>query len=79
MTTTPADGWCDTEGAALFLKRSKRTLEDWRRLRVGPNYFKLRRAVLYSLADLQAFMESGHVDAAKGPEVSLRAVREAGK
>jgi hypothetical protein len=66
VTTNSAKVWVDTEGAAAFLSRSRRTLEDWRRLRVGPNYYKVRRAVRYSLADLQAFMESNHVDAATG-------------
>lgn len=43
--------------AADSLKRSVVTLERWRRLRIGPPFFRVCGRVLYSAADIAAWIE----------------------
>ena len=47
----------DTPGAAVLVHRSARTLEAWRRTGYGPRYLRLRRMVLYRVADIQAWLD----------------------
>lgn len=44
--------------AAAILGLSVKTLQQWRFCATGPVYRKLGKAVRYSLADLQAYVES---------------------
>lgn len=44
--------------AAGSLKRSIPTLERWRRLRIGPPFYRVCGRVLYSRADIAAWIES---------------------
>lgn len=45
-----------TPEAAEFLKISPRTLEGWRRRDEGPKYSRLGTVVVYTVGDLQAFV-----------------------
>ncbi len=47
----------DTPRAAQFVGVSKRTLEKWRYEGIGPPYLKLGRRVLYSMADLEDWID----------------------
>lgn len=48
--------------AARFLSISPRTLEQWRRKRRGPAYYKVGRLVRYLLADLIQFQEANRIE-----------------
>jgi hypothetical protein len=43
--------------AAAHLKRSVVTLERWRRLRIGPPYFRVCGRVLYDAVDIGRWLE----------------------
>lgn len=45
-----------TPEAAEFLQVSPRTLEGWRRRGEGPRYSRLGTVVVYTVGDLQAFV-----------------------
>lgn len=45
-----------TPEAAEFLQVSPRTLEGWRRRGEGPKYSRLGTVVVYTVGDLQAFV-----------------------
>ena len=49
---------CTTSDAAAYLHKSTSTLEKYRVAGNGPRYRKLRRHVLYRLADLDAWVEA---------------------
>jgi hypothetical protein len=49
-TITPRD-------TAALLNRSVETLERWRRLRIGPPFYRLCGRVLYNAADVTAWIE----------------------
>jgi len=51
-------GYVPPETVAKAVSRSLVTLERWRRLRIGPPYYRVNRRVLYKLADVQAWVES---------------------
>ena len=46
----------DTEEAAGYVKRSPRTLEGWRGVKIGPPYLKLVGRVMYDLDSLDRWM-----------------------
>ena len=46
-----------TPEAAEFLQISPRTLEGWRRRGEGPKYSRLGTVVVYTVGDLQAFVD----------------------
>lgn len=46
-----------TPEAAEFLQVSPRTLEGWRRRGDGPKYSRLGTVVVYTVGDLQAFVD----------------------
>lgn len=46
-----------TQEAADLLSLSKRTLETWRITGNGPRYYKLGRAVRYSVIELETFQQ----------------------
>ncbi len=56
VQTVPAH--VDTRRAAELLGMSRRTLEKWRGEGSGPPFLKLGRRVLYSVADLEAWVRS---------------------
>lgn len=47
-----------TRDAARYLSLSHRTLEKLRVTGAGPQYFKMGRAVLYAISDLEAWLAS---------------------
>lgn len=47
-----------TEAAALYCGVAKHTLDKWRGLGCGPKFSKLGRRVVYSVADLDAWLEA---------------------
>ncbi len=49
----------NTENAANALGITRKTLERWRITGEGPTYIKLGRRVVYSVADLEGFVEKG--------------------
>ena len=53
-----AGSFVDTRQAAELIGMSKRTLEKWRVEGNGPPFLKLGRRVLYSRADLKAWLLS---------------------
>jgi hypothetical protein len=55
------DQWLSTEQAAAFLHKSAATLQNWRNLGRGPAYHR-GIPVLYSVADLNAYMARQRVD-----------------
>lgn len=59
----PDDLLSESEVAAM-LKLAPGTLRNWRSLKVGPRWTKLRRAVRYRRVDLDAFIASGMGEAA---------------
>ena len=64
-----------TREAAMFLGLSPRTLEKHRTYGTGPIYRKLGGRVVYALADLQQWADSGTVSATSDP--NSKAVRPA--
>lgn len=54
-----APDWLKLAEAARYLHRSRRTLYEWHRLRVGPRAYKVGYNVLYRKADLDAWLDSG--------------------
>lgn len=60
----PPCEYVDIEGAAGFIGVSKQTLDLWRMHREGPAFIRVgKQRVMYSLADLRAFMEANRVKA----------------
>ena len=53
-----AGSFVDTRQAAELIGMSSRTLEKWRVEGTGPPFLKLGRRVLYSRADLEAWLLS---------------------
>ncbi len=51
------DGMLKTRDAARVLGLKPRTLENWRRLGVGPIYSKLGHAIRYSRGALEQFIQ----------------------
>jgi len=49
--------------AAALLKRSVVTLERWRRVRIGPPFYRVCGRVLYSSAAIATWIESQRVEA----------------
>jgi hypothetical protein len=45
-----------TEELARYLKRSPRTIEDWRQDRKGPDYVRLPGGIRYRHADVQEWL-----------------------
>jgi excisionase family DNA binding protein len=45
--------------AAVYLKTSLQTLENWSRNKQGPAFVRVGRGVRYRLSDLRAFVEEG--------------------
>ena len=52
--------------ASQLLGVSVQTLRNWRHLRKGPVYIKFGRRVLYSMADLLAYIDQNRVDLGMG-------------
>lgn len=52
---------------AIELKRSPGTLTRWRRERRGPPFYRCQGRVLYSLAEVQAWLESQRQDHERPP------------
>lgn len=52
----------DQDGAAHYIGRPVRTLEQWRYRREGPPYIKAGRAVRYSIRDLDRWLAAHRVD-----------------
>lgn len=53
-----------TPQAAKFLGVSIRTLEEWRKKRIGPRYLRLGHMIRYDADDLKAFVERGRQETA---------------
>ncbi len=54
--TTPQQEYVRTRAAARYLSLSHRTLEKLRVTGNGPQYFKMGRAVLYAIGDLDLWL-----------------------
>lgn len=62
--SAPARAYVDTVGAAEYSGLSKVMFEEWRsRTPGGPAYIKVGKRVLYSIADLNAFLVERRVEA----------------
>jgi hypothetical protein len=62
--SAPPREYVNTDGAADFLGVSRQTLDQWRMDREGPTFCRVgKQRVMYSLADLRAFMTSCRVEA----------------
>jgi predicted DNA-binding transcriptional regulator AlpA len=59
----PPKEYLDVPHTAEFMGMSKVQLDLWRSKGGGPDYHKVGRKVLYSVADLRAFMASNRVEA----------------
>jgi Helix-turn-helix domain len=57
MTTAELSEYLTTDEAAALLRRAPETLRYWRHRSEGPASFKIGRRVLYSRADVVAFIE----------------------
>jgi len=67
------DAAYNENAAATFLSVTVRTLQEWRRLGIGPAYVKVARTVRYQRRALTAFMEAQTVQSiadAKAREIS---------
>ena len=64
----------DTAAAAEYLGIAKATLETWRcRHEYHVPYFRVGRSVVYSVADLDAFLKAGRVEQpVKAPRVPAK-------
>ncbi len=51
-----------TKRAATLLDKSPRTLENWRRLGVGPRFVQMGKRILYPLREIDAWMEAHLVE-----------------
>ena len=60
MATEETQAYMNTEEAAAYLRRTRKSLEMWRCNGTGPAYIP-GRPVLYKKSDLDAFMESRRV------------------
>lgn len=58
MQTVANERLLSSDEAADFLRVSRYTLPSWRRLGRSPPYRKLGRRVIYSMTDLEAFVET---------------------
>lgn len=58
----PPKEYLDVPQTAEFMGMSKVQLDLWRSKGGGPDYHKVGRKVLYSVADLRAFMASNRVE-----------------
>lgn len=56
MASYDPDQHLNTADAAALIGRKPKTLENWRARKCGPAFHRVRRAVSYKVADLQAFM-----------------------
>lgn len=65
-TTTPRR-LTEREAAAYLGAVSVRTLQDWRRRKIGPVYSKLGKRVAYDIADLDLFIEINRVEPKQWP------------
>jgi len=54
----PSREYLNIEQAADFIGVSRQTLDLWRMEATGPSYHRVGRRVLYSVADLRAFMDA---------------------
>ena len=52
------DDYLTERALARQLDKSKRTLERWRRLRIGPTPTILGNRILYSVADVRAWLRA---------------------
>lgn len=59
MKHTPPCEYLNIDEAAVFIGVSRQTLDKWRMGASGPSVHRVGRRVLYSVADLRAFMD-GH-------------------
>ena len=53
-----AAGFGDEALVAAFLKKSKRTLQTWRRQGIGPPYYKVGGHILYDLEDIHVWLKA---------------------
>lgn len=58
------DALLDTRAAAACLNRSENTLKNWRTQGIGPAYYRNEGTVMYSVQDLNAYLESNRVSTA---------------
>jgi predicted DNA-binding transcriptional regulator AlpA len=56
--SAPPREYLNIEQAADFVGVSRQTLDLWRMDTTGPSYHRVGRRVLYSVADLRAFMDA---------------------
>jgi hypothetical protein len=47
---------------AQFLRRTEKTLANWRSGEIGPRYYKVHGRILYDMADVRAWLASQRVD-----------------
>lgn len=57
--------YVNEKGASEITGLKLPTLRNYRHLGKGPNYYKIGRAVRYSLADLEQFMEAHKIKTEK--------------
>lgn len=57
-TPPPAGEYVDDRTLARDLRRNHRTLEAWRRQKIGPAYVKLPRGVVYRRVDVERWLAS---------------------
>ncbi len=69
------DGMLKTRDAARVLGLKPRTLENWRRLAIGPTYSKLGHAVRYSRGALEQFIQDNEHMAASEMMALLKTFR----
>lgn len=68
--TAVTDRLLDTVEAAARCNRPEQTLRNWRHAGVGPPSFKLRGRVVYSEADLLAWLDAEKKASRRGDGVS---------
>jgi hypothetical protein len=52
----------EPEEVARFLRKTEKTLANWRSLNIGPRYYKIHGHILYDWADVRAWLASQQVD-----------------
>jgi hypothetical protein len=65
--------WLDTAEVAAHTRTPESTLRSWRQRGIGPAYCRVGRRILYTVADVDAFILAGRIEttgvvAAPGPE-----------